>query len=214
MIKVVDITKKNHSYLKLCEDRSEIKVLELKMREKFSKEAIEWGLYKIVVAAPDIIRRTLIAANSIDEFVLVIPKIRENVFNPVKQKAARNITDSYDDIQGFINKDAKGVAQMIRRKATIPPEQMLEYLECMSIIAADCVEICLKKFRQDIEQYRSEKHVRWADRSEIVKIVESGEGQKVKRKSEELKDNEGSGEDWRARMASKRLRPDKTKQVF
>ncbi len=215
MIKVSDITKKNHSYLELCEAQSEIKVLELKMREKFSEEAIEEGLYKIVVAVPDIIRRTLIAATSIDEFVVAIPRIRENVFNPNKQALAKSITSSYGDIHAFINKDAELVAKKIKRKAKIPTEQMPEYLECMSVIAADCIEICLEKFRQDIEQYRSEKHVKWADRFEIVKIVEKSEIQRVKRKGfQELKDNEGNRDNWRARIASKKLKSEKENQVF
>ena len=104
MIDVVEIAKGFFDYIEPCEKYSKEKILELGMKDKFSEEAIEEGLNKIIVAALNLIRYTLRSADSIDRFVLVIPKIRENVFNPVKQKTARKITDSYHNIQDFINK--------------------------------------------------------------------------------------------------------------
>jgi hypothetical protein len=139
---------------------------------------------------------------------LAIPKIRENIFNPEKQEAAQSVTYSYNDIHAFINKDAKSVARKIsgKEKPKISPEKMPAYLDCMHEIAVDCVEFCLDKFRRDIEAYRAEHHVTWAQKSEIAQITDKKhhEGQRVKRKdSEELKDNEGNRQDWRARMSKR-----------
>jgi hypothetical protein len=209
MIDVIKLANGFYDYLKPCDEHNEAKILELGMRGKFSEEAIKEGLHKIVVAAPDLIRRTLWLADSLDQFVLVIPKIRENVFNPEKQAAAKIITYSYSDIHAFINKDAKSVAKKIKRKAVVPPEQMQEYLDCMSIIAADCVEICLEKFRADIEEYRSKKHVSWSARVSSVQIVENEENQegekiKVSTSDEELKDDQGNSKKWRKEFSDKR----------
>ena len=51
-----------------------------------------------------------------------------------------------------------------------------------------------------------------ADKSERVEVVKTDEGYKTKRKVfEELKDNEGNRKDWKARIASKKLKTDKEK---
>lgn len=181
-------------------------------RKVFGEKEINAGLSRIVVEAPDIIQNTLEYANSPDQFLRVIPKIRENIFNPEKQKAAQTITYSYNDIHAFINKDEESVIRKIGRKAKIPSEKMPAYLDCMREIAIDCVEFCLDKFRRDIEAYRAEHHITWAQKSEIAQIVDRKhhEGQKVKKRGfEDLRDNEGSRKDWRAKIADKKARNDK-----
>jgi hypothetical protein len=187
-------------------------------RKILGEKELNAGLSQIVVGVPDAIQNTLEYATSLDQFLLVIPKIRENIFNPEKQKAAQTITYSYNDIHDFLNRDVEGVKEMLGRKAKITPEKMPAYLDCMYEIVVDCVEFCLDKFRRDIESYRAENHVTWAQKSEIAQIVDRKhhEGQKVKKRGfEDLRDNEGSRKDWRDRItANKKVRADKKNEGF
>jgi hypothetical protein len=205
MIDVRDIMKSNYTG---CYELDREEFLDEK-RKIFGEKEVNAGLSRIVVEVPDIIQNTLEYANSPDQFLRVIPKIRENIFNPEKQMVAQTITHSYRDIHDFLNKDIEGVEEMLGRKAKIPPEKMPAYLDCMREIAIDCVEFCLDKFRRDIEAYRAESHVTWAQKSEIAQIVDRKhhEGQKVKKRGfEDLRDNEGNRKDWRARIADKKAK--------
>lgn len=213
MIDILDIMNSNYTG---CYELDKEEWLDEK-RKIFGEKEINAGLSRIVVEVPTAIQMTIEYAASLDQFLLAIPKIRENIFNPEKQKAAQRIFHSYQDIHDFINKDAKGVAEMLGRKAKIPPEKMPAYLDCMREIAIDCVEFCLDKFRRDIETYRAEHHITWADRAEIATIVDRKhhEGQRVKRKGfEEIKDNEGNRENWRTKLLSKKSRTDQKTGFF
>ena len=213
MIDVRDIMKSNYTG---CYELDREEFLDEK-RKIFGEKEVNAGLLRSVVEAPNIIQNTLEYTNSTDQFLLVIPKIRENIFNPQKQRAAQTITYSYRDIHDFINKDEESVIRKIGRKTKIPPEKMPAYLDCMREIAIDCVEFCLDKFRRDIEAYRAENHVIWAQQSEIAQIVDRKhhEGQKVKKRGfEDLIDNEGNRKDWRARVSDKKARTDKENNRF
>lgn len=186
-------------------------------RKIFGEKEVNAGLAWIVCGIPNIIQNTLKYANSLDQFLLVTPKIRENIFNPEKQSAAHKIIHSYNDIHDFINKNPTGVQEMLGRKTKISPEKMPAYLDCMREITIDCVEFCLNKFLEDIEAYRAEKHVTWTQKSEIAQIIDRRrhEGQKVKKRGfEDLMDNEGNRKDWRARMSDKKARTDKESEGF
>lgn len=213
MIDVRDVMKSNYTG---CYELDREEFLDEK-RKIFGEKEVNAGLSRIVVEAPDIIQNTLEYANYPDQFLRVIPKIRENIFNPEKQKAAQKITYSYNDIHAFINKDEESVIRKIGRKAKIPSEKMPAYLDCMREIAIDCVEFCLDKFRRDIEAYRAENHITWAQKSEIAQIVDRKhhEGQKVKKRGfEDLRNNEGNRKDWLTRVAEKKARTNKGNEGF
>lgn len=213
MIAIRDIVKSNYTG---CHELDREEFLDEK-RRIFGEKEVNAGLTWIICGVPNIIQSTLEYATSLDQFLLVIPKIRENIFNPEKQRAAQTITHSYRDIHDFLNRDAEGVKEMLGRKTKIPPEKMPAYLDCMHEIAIDCVEFCLDKFRRDIELYRAEHHVTWAQKSEIAQIADRKhhEGQKVKKRGfEDLQDNEGNRKDWRARIADKKVKTDKENEGF
>ena len=178
-------------------------------RAIFGEKEINAGLLPIVCGVPNIIQNTLEYANSIDQFLLVIPKIRENIFNISRQKSAQRITYSYNDIHAFINKDEEGILRKIDSRIKIPSEKIADYMDCMYEIAIDCIDFCLDKFRRDIEEYRAEGHVAWAQKVEVAQIVDRKhhEGQKVKKRgSEDLQDNEGNRVEWRAKIESRKAR--------
>ena len=213
MINLRDIIKSNYTS---CYKIHRAEELDEK-RKIFGEKEINSALSKIVCGVPDAIEDTIKYFNSIDQFLLAIPKIRENIFNPEKQLIAQTITYSYRDIHDFLNKDVEGVEEMLGRKTKIPSEKMPAYLDCMREIAIDCVEFCLDKFRRDVETYRAENHVTWAQKSEIAQIVDRKhhEGQKAKKRGfEDLRDNEGNRKDWLARIADKKAKTNKENEGF
>jgi len=206
MIDVRDIMKGNYPTLYKL-DREEF--LNEK-RERVGEKEVNALLTEIVCGVPDIIQSTLEYSNSVDKFLLVIPRIRSNIFDREKQKTAQRMNYIYRDIHDFLNKDPEGIQEMLGlKKIKIPPEKMPAYLDCMREIAIDCVEFCLDKFRRDIEDYMAENHVTWAQKVEVAQIVDRKhhEGQNIKKRGfEDLQDNEGNRVKWRTEIESRKAR--------
>jgi hypothetical protein len=205
MIDVRDIMK---DYVTFYREHREEELDKIK-EGNFSEEEINAGLSKIVLGVSDIIR-SLKFADDVAEYVAAIPSIRENIYNKDRQQyAVKKITHDYDDIHAFINKDAEKVSNKIDLEPPIADSRMPEYLDIMYSIAVDCIDICLEKFKLDIEEYKSKKHISWAEKV-THKATVDGQQMVI---SKPMKDNEGNREDWKARMASKKLGIEKENQV-
>ncbi len=194
MIDVRDIMK---DYVTFYKEHREEELDKIK-EGNFSEEEINAGLSKIVLGVSGIIR-SLKFANDVTEYLTAIPSIRENIYDKDRQQYAAKIDHHYDNIHAFINKDAKKVSNKIDLEPPIADSRMPEYLDIMYGITVDCIDVCLEKFKLDIEEYKSKKHISWAD---TVTFKATADGQKIVT-SKPMRNNEGNRKEWRERVGKK-----------
>ena len=192
MIHVRDIMK---DYVTFYREHREEELDKIK-EGNFSEEEINAGLSEIILAVSGIIR-SLTFANDVTEYLVAIPTIRENIYNKDRQQyAAKKITHDYDNIHAFINKDAEKVSDKVDLEPPIADNRMPEYLEIMYGIAVDCIDVCLDKFKLDIEEYQSRKRVSWAERVTLKTTIDGQQMVTI----EPLKNNEGNRIEWKERI--------------
>jgi hypothetical protein len=165
------------------------------MEGNFSEKEINAGLSKIMLGVSGIIR-SLTFAENVTEYLMAIPSIRENIYKKDRQQNAAKKNHYYDDIHAFINKDAEKVSDKVDLEPPIADNRMPEYLEIMYGIAVDCIDVCLDKFKLDIEEYQSRKRVSWAERVTLKTTIDGQQMVTI----EPLENNEGNRIEWKERI--------------
>jgi hypothetical protein len=95
----------------------------------------------------------------VEQWYVKILFIQKKIFDASDEELA-GIEDHYlyKDIRSFLNKNEDVIKSMLRYYTTIPPDdKMPRYLEILSIIAKDCVELSLEEFKEDIKKAIEEK---------------------------------------------------------